>query len=222
MTIEDVSKTIKKEMPMRHISIMLDTERLHFYFEDDMLFLPRTVRNIVKRKHETSFVHMEGLTTAMRIALHQMLNCQLRGPIKKLYLESRALELVAYQLEQVMVSNPFATNKLSINPNERKRTDFARELLLDDLENPPGLEELARSVGMSHPKLNRCFRQVYGMTVFQYLRSERLSRAREMIEHQGLTVTETAFSVGYDSLSHFAKAYKKHFGISPGAHFRTV
>ena len=69
---------------------------------------------------------------------------------------------------------------------------------------------------MSHPKLNRLFRQVYGMTVFQCLRDERLRRAKEMLEGRGLSVTETAFAVGYDSISHFSQTYKKRFGVSPG------
>ena len=69
---------------------------------------------------------------------------------------------------------------------------------------------------MSHPKLNRCFRQVYGMTGFEYLRNERLNRARQMLDH-GLNVTETAYAVGYESISHFSQAFKKQFGASPGS-----
>jgi AraC-like DNA-binding protein len=90
-------------------------------------------------------------------------------------------------------------------------------MLVSNLENPPGLAELAGAAGMSHPKLNRCFRRLYGVTVFQYLRNERFNRARRMLEDQGLTVTETAYAVGYDSLSHFSQAYKNYFGVSPGA-----
>lgn len=73
---------------------------------------------------------------------------------------------------------------------------------------------------MSHPKLNCYFKQMYGMTAFQYLKCERFNRARQMLERQGLTVTETAYDVGYDSLSHFSQAYKKQFGISPGSYSR--
>ena len=102
-----------------------------------------------------------------------------------------------------------------IHPTDRRNTEIAKERVIKELENPPSLRELARSVGMSHPKLNRCFRQMYGTTVFQYLRNERLNRAREMLEREGLTVTETAYSVGYDSISHFPQAYKKNFGVSP-------
>jgi transcriptional regulator GlxA family with amidase domain len=54
------------------------------------------------------------------------------------------------------------------------------------------------------------------MTVFQRIRDERLRRAKEMLEGRGLSVTETAFAVGYDSISHFSQAYKKRFGDSPG------
>ena len=68
---------------------------------------------------------------------------------------------------------------------------------------------------MSHTKLNRCFRQLTGMTVFAFLRRERLVRARQMIEDDGFNVTETAYAVGYESISHFSQAYKNTSASSP-------
>ncbi len=111
---------------------------------------------------------------------------------------------------------------MAMHPSERQRTELAKDLLVCDLENPPSLGALARAAGMSHPKLNCCFKRMYGMTAFQYLRCERLNQARQMLEHQGLTVTETAYAVGYESVSHFSQAYKKQFGISPRTCSRAI
>jgi transcriptional regulator GlxA family with amidase domain len=60
------------------------------------------------------------------------------------------------------------------------------------------------------------------MTAFECLRKERPDRAREMLEHHGRTVTEAAFTVGYDSISHFSQAYKKHSGMSPSGSSRKM
>lgn len=212
---------VKAGMPLRSVSIVISPERLFYYFEDDMALLPSVVRRIVEKKGDEIFLRIKDITPAMHVALRQIVDCPYRGVTRKLFFESRSLELIAYQLKQLSVSEPPPARRSSImHPGDRNRTEFARNLLLRNLDAPPNLNELAEATGMSHPKLNRCFRQMFGTTVFQYLKHERLQQARFMIEDQGLTVTETAYSVGYSSLSHFAKAYKHHFGISPGADFR--
>ncbi len=210
--------SVKAREPFRHVSIMFNPQRLGSYFEDDPSELPSPLLDVVKDKTEEDFSYAESITPAMYGALRQIVDCPLSGPARKLFLESRALELVAYQLSGILgQALPQDCNCSGpIHPNDRKQIELAKDCLLRDIENPPSLMALARTAGMSHPKLNRLFRQRYGMTVFQCLREERLRRARDMLEGRGLTVTETAFSIGYDSVSHFSQAYKKRFGVSPG------
>lgn len=207
---------------LRFVIIDVNLDRLSSYFDDDMHFFPKDIRKIVEKKRTDVFFQFESITPTMRTSLDQIVNCPYRGVTRKLFMESRALELIAYQLGQASASDTPGTAPAGLHPGDRQQTEFAKDLLVNDLEHPPHLKDLARAAGMSHPKLNRCFRRVYGMTVFQYLRHERLNQARAMLESQGLNVTETAFSVGYDSVSHFSQAYKKHFGISPGAYSRTI
>nr|WP_275889145.1 AraC family transcriptional regulator [Desulfobulbus rhabdoformis] len=109
-----------------------------------------------------------------------------------------------------------------MHPHDKKQIQGVRDLLINNLDTPPSLKELARSAGMSHPKLNRCFKQVYGMTVFQYLRLERLNKAKNMLQKDGYSVTETALEVGYDSVSHFSQAYKRQFGTSPSSSLKVA
>lgn len=148
--------------------------------------------------------------------IRSIVDCTLSGFNRKIFLEGKALELLFSKLSQLddRAARCRQTCGLSCSPHpqDKKQTEEARNQLLSNIETPPCLIALARSVGMSHPKLNRCFKHMYGMTVFQYLRYERLNKARGMLENEGVTVTETAYQVGYDSLSHFSQAYKKQFG----------
>jgi AraC-like DNA-binding protein len=211
---------LKTETLMHQVGIIFEPREFLSYFEDDISLIPSVLRNAFDCRRDDIFVCMQDISPAMYIALHQIVNCPYRGMARKLYIESRALELVAAQLDQISSLGRPSVSGGGMCSRDRDRTDLARSLLLNDMENPPGLKELARAAGMSHPKLNCCFLKKYGMTVFQYLRNERLNRARTMLEEQGFSVTETAYSVGYSSLSHFAKAYKKQFGISPGIYSR--
>lgn len=205
------------------VSLMINPELFLSYFGDDCSLLPEMLQGIVHQDTDACFFQVERITADMHRALRQIIDCPYTGASRKLYIESRCLELMAYQLRQfsgLKAVSALATGRGHVHPAEKSRIEKVRSLLLDNLDAPPNLDDLAEAAGMSHPKLNRCFRQMFGTTVFQYLKHERLKQARVMIEDQGRTVTETAYSVGYSSLSHFAKAYKHHFGISPGADFR--
>ena len=203
------------DVPHCQVGIVISPEGLRSYFEDDLNAIDPVMRGILEERQDDLFYHLHTITPAMRTALQQLIGCPFGGMTRKLFFESRALELIAHQLHQISADrHQPAPDGHRLHPIDRKCTERARDLLVSNLENPPGLGQLAREAGMSHPKLNRCFREIYGMTVFQYLRTERLNRARQMLDH-GLNVTETAYAVGYESISHFSQAFKKQFGASP-------
>jgi AraC-like DNA-binding protein len=86
------------------------------------------------------------------------------------------------------------------------------------VENPPFLLELARQVGLNEKKLNLGFKQVFGTTVFDYLRTYRLEKAKQLLNEGKMNVTEVAFGVGYLHHSTFSRSFTRHFGISPMAY----
>lgn len=91
----------------------------------------------------------------------------------------------------------------------------AASILKSNLTEPPKLQELAERVGTSHTSLNQAFRQFFGTTTFGYLRRLRLEEARRLMREQTSNVTEIAFSVGYESLPSFSRAFVAHFGLCP-------
>lgn len=167
---------------------------------------------------KTPFFDKGRNTAAMKRAFHQILNCQYQGVTKRIYLESRILELIVYKLEQMTAQG--GVLEKAIKSDDIDRVCHAKEILTRDLESPPTLYELADSVGLSHTKLNRCFREVYGTTVFGSLRQARLEQARFLLEEKQINVTEAALSVGYSSLSSFIQAFSDQFGIKPSLCFK--
>ncbi|MFK5952048.1 MAG: AraC family transcriptional regulator, partial [Desulfobacterium sp.] len=167
------------------------------------------------------------MSPSMTMVLFQMFNCPHRGIIKKIYLESKAMELVAYQLEQVFEREGPKEFSYPVNAEEKQRICRARDLLVDQLQFPPSLPDLARQVGMSHSRLTRGFKRVFNCTVFEYLRQERLKYARRLLTENTMNITQVAFNAGFCSSSHFAVAFAKRFGVRPSAYrnaemFRTI
>ncbi|MCG8565971.1 MAG: AraC family transcriptional regulator [Desulfobacterales bacterium] len=162
-----------------------------------------------------------AMTAQMKTILFQIFNCPHQGVIRKIYFESKAMELIACKLEQV-IQNGLCSPVHRLAPGEEDRILTARDLLINRLQFPPSLPDLARQVGMSHPRLNRGFRRVFGCTVFEYLRRERLNYARMLMEENRFNLTQVAFEAGFCSSSHFATAFLRQFGVRPSEYCRSL
>lgn len=92
----------------------------------------------------------------------------------------------------------------------------ARERLLDDLERPPGLDELARLAGLSRFQLVRHFARAHGLPPFAWLQQQRLSQARALIAH-GTPLSDAALACGFADQSHLHRHFLRSFGFTPGA-----
>ncbi len=151
---------------------------------------------------------------AMQSIVFQMFACPHQGMIRRIFLESKAMELVALILSQAFdttAPDPAAP----VRDDERQRIITARDILVSRLQYPPSLSELAGLVGISHARLTRGFRKVFGCTVFEYLRRQRLEYAKKLIETHKMSITQAAFDAGFCSSSHFAQAFHKQYGIRP-------
>jgi len=171
-----------------------------------------------KIKQDYSYL-LNQITTEMQLALQQLLYCPYQGFTKQLYLESKVMELIALRLEQLKAQitqhQPESNQHPQLKTDDIDRIYKAREILINHLDHPPSLLELARQVGLNDYKLKQGFRYCFGTTAFNYLHDYRMEQARELLVEQQMQVNEVARAVGYASRSSFAAAFRKKFGVSP-------
>lgn len=157
------------------------------------------------------------LNAAIRTAAHALLRPIYDGPTGDLYRQAKVLELLAHQFDLLGTRQDMG----DISGRERRAVREARERLMADLRDPPDLAGLAAAVGMTPRRLNQNFRIVYGTTVFDYLRDARLDAAREALEAGStLPLKQLAWELGYNQASNFVTAFRRRFGVSPGAYRR--
>jgi AraC family transcriptional regulator len=113
-------------------------------------------------------------------------------------------------------------NYSDISPTERSRGGLAswqeriaKEILFSRICDPPTADELGRACGVSARHFFRAFRQSTGRTPHQWLMQERVLEAKNLLEHSDKTLAEISAMCGYANLSHFCRAFLKHFGQSP-------
>ena len=110
-----------------------------------------------------------------------------------------------------------------LNPEDISVTSADETLLqrlLDVFENhieEPDFstEDFAHEVGMSRMNLNRKLQAVANQSTNEFIRSLRLKRAAQLLKKNAGTVSEVAYKVGFNNTSHFAKAFRKLYGITP-------
>ncbi|MEM9328152.1 MAG: helix-turn-helix transcriptional regulator [Bacteroidota bacterium] len=87
--------------------------------------------------------------------------------------------------------------------------------LFGDYRNPPSLEVLSKFVGLNTMATNELFKQVYGKTPYQFFNDKRLNEAYQLISETDMRIADVGVMLGYGNMSHFSKAFKKHYGILP-------
>jgi DNA-binding response OmpR family regulator len=92
----------------------------------------------------------------------------------------------------------------------------AMEVIEQNLSDPEfSTEVFAKGVAMSRMQLNRKLRALTDQSTHEFIRTYRLKRAAQLLQHRAGTVSEICYDVGFNSLSHFAKVFREQFGQSP-------
>ena len=77
------------------------------------------------------------------------------------------------------------------------------------------IQQLCRQMAMSRAQLYRKFKALTGKSVFEYLRTLRLHKAKELLLTSTLNVTQVCFDVGFNNLSYFSRIFTEEFGRKP-------
>ena len=103
----------------------------------------------------------------------------------------------------------------------RERVASTRQYLLEHLDRAVDLKRIAAHVGCSPHYLSRSFSEYAGCTISLYLRRLRIERAAQLVVGGRHSVSEVAVEVGYQSLSHFSKAFQLEKGCLPSQYDAT-
>lgn len=93
----------------------------------------------------------------------------------------------------------------------------AMRLIDQRLDSPPALADMARLVGTHAKKLTAIFRRYLGMTVYAYIRAERLRKSQELLANSNASIQDIADLIGFRSAANFATAFRERTGQTPSA-----
>lgn len=92
-----------------------------------------------------------------------------------------------------------------------------RDFIDQNYRQPLSITGLARLAGINQMKLKNGFKELFVTTVVGYLSDVRMQEAKRLLLDEKLYVHEVADRIGYQHAHHFTAAFRKKFGILPGA-----
>lgn len=217
--IKDAPQVIEyAAKPLRLVHLHIQPEAIGLVDQETIEQLPDLLKAALADHHQADYFQSHRMSAVMSATVKQLLNCPYRGLSQRLYLESKAIELVSLYLDHLSASRESQPPATSLKADEVDRILTARDILLAQATNPPTLLDLAHQIGLNDRKLKQGFRQVFGTTVFGYLHRYRMQQAQRLLLMPSATIASVAQSVGYRNPEAFSVAFRRTFEIGPKAY----
>ncbi|WP_233558476.1 helix-turn-helix transcriptional regulator [Aquimarina sp. BL5] len=156
---------------------------------------------------------LKPLCSKTQDILSEILTDQRKGLLKRLFLESKTLELIALKLETS--SQETKTSSSLPTDNLVKKLYQIQHMVSSDLSTKYSIHQLSRQIGLNDFVLKKEFKVLFGKTIFEYATELRMEKAKQLLLHSKKPIYEISELVGYKNSTHFTAAFKKIEGITP-------
>ena len=197
--------------------ILIDIEHFHslFAFERNLLY------SFGNFKTEKPIIEPREISNSVKLNLNQLISHRTNETLRPIFVKAKVYELLSYYFSTDSDTDqdhcPYIDNEDLISKIVR-----VKEIIIDSMNDPPGLDELAKTVGLNIKKLKTAFKDYYGFPVFSFLLNYKMELAKKMLEENNLNVNELATYLGYSTSSHFITAFKRKYGITPKQYAKSV
>lgn len=139
------------------------------------------------------------------------------GEYQRLLSQSRAR--LAGEPGVIMVPDPTTARDPSQQGAQAGRTnrlvEQVRQYVEENIQKEISVSDIAEHLHLHPNYLLRLFKEQTGQAVIDFLIHARIQKAKALLTDQDIRIYEVAASVGYDSVSHFSRIFKRETGMSP-------
>ncbi len=157
---------------------------------------------------------IEGLETGADDYLAKPFDVrELRVRVKNLIAQRRKL-WESFRQGNIVAFQEFPLTSLDTQLLERAIEIVERHIADSDFST----DTFGKALGLSRSQLHRKLSALTGQSAHQFIRTLRLKRAAQLLQHHAGNVSDIAYQVGFNSLSHFAKVFREMYNMSPSAY----
>ena len=199
------------------ISVIISIKKFHALFSTEASYIPF----LSGENQDKKYYNESDISPSMAIVLSQLFHYNLHPNIKNLYYKGKGYELLSLYFNRS--EDPDAEQcPFLIDEENVMKIKKAKEFVIANMAEPPGLQELADQVGLNLKKLKMGFKQIYGDTVYGFLFDYKMECARKLLDSGSYNVNEVGLKIGYSTGSHFIAAFKKKFATTPKKYLMAI
>ncbi len=199
------------------ISLIISIQKFHSLFSSEADYIPF----LSEENNDKKYYKEDSISPSMAIVLSQMFHYNLNPFIKNLYYKGKSYELLGLYFNKNEDQNaeqcPFLIDEDNVIKIKK-----AKEIIIANMAEPPGLQELSDKIGLNLKKLKMGFKQIYGDTVYGFLFDYKMDYARQLLDSGSYNVNEVGLKIGYSTGSHFIAAFKKKFATTPKKYLMSI
>jgi AraC-like DNA-binding protein len=137
-----------------------------------------------------------------------------KSPLNQIATSMWAFQILFDALSQIN-DEPVALVSNKVSERNLNRTRVVRDYINAHIKDELNLEDIAKKMNMSVATLQRLYKQCFGTTVIQYVRSKKLQLGRQALIYDGVSINQAAYIAGYSNASNFSTAFQREFGYPP-------
>jgi len=209
---KDEKMNILFKIPAKNefVAILISIEYFHslFSLEGNFLF------NFNSFKTGKPIIEPKEISPSVKLILNQLITKQTNETLRPIFIKGKVYELLSYYFSTTSEDEaehcPYIASEETVS-----KIKHAKEIIIEEMINPPSLDELAKQVGLNIKKLKTDFKEFYGVPVFTFLLNYKMELAKKLLQEQQFNVNEIALQLGYSTSSHFIAAFKRKYKITP-------
>jgi len=116
-----------------------------------------------------------------------------------------------YRQEIILTPKNIAVNSIDQKFLEKIKIELDTRLI----EPTFGVEDLSQAVGMSRMQLHRKLKAFTGFSASEFIRTQRLKLAAQLLKNSDINISEIGYSVGFNNHAYFSKCFKEMYQCTP-------
>ncbi len=208
-TSRTVSAYCEAGKPVRFTKVLITQD----YFDE---YIQQSYGDSYKQTLDTiSYLTRNPNSPELNFIFQQIRDCTAVGTALQIYLDSKVLEMLSLVTHHYNQARAHKRLPVRLDPKDRRALAKTITYMKKNLAAYPSMGELARLANMSESRYQLAFKQVYGTTVYEYLKELRMNYALLLLRDSDFTIRMIAGMVGYSNAGHFSGLFRKLYGLSP-------
>ncbi len=133
--------------------------------------------------------------------------------IKDTYIKLKILELFLFL--SVINTSDYVEQQQYFRKSDIEKVKHLKEYLMKHIEEHITLNALSEKFMISQTLLKSCFKSIYGMPIYSFVRGFRMQKAATLLTNTEERIAEIGLQVGYSNSSKFSAAFRDEFGLTP-------